>query len=58
MHKPHLLGTGTIDCLLRHFQEVLERVTMQLEQPISEIRVPLNECVGWVSACFAFSFTI
>jgi len=43
VYKPYLFQAGTIDRLLRHFQEVLKRMTMQPERPISEIRVSLNE---------------
>jgi hypothetical protein len=43
VYKPHLFRARTIEGLLCDFQEVLERMTMQPEQPISEIRVSLNE---------------
>jgi hypothetical protein len=43
VYKPHLFQAATIDRLLRDFQEVLERMTAQPEQPISAIRVSLNE---------------
>jgi non-ribosomal peptide synthetase component F len=43
VYKPHLFQADTIDRLLRDFQEVLERMTAQPEQPISVIRVSLNE---------------
>jgi hypothetical protein len=43
VYKPHLFRARTIDRLLRDFQEVLERMTIQPERPISEIRVSLNE---------------
>jgi acyl-CoA synthetase (AMP-forming)/AMP-acid ligase II len=43
VYKPHRLQAETIDRLLRDFQEVLERMTTQPEQPISAIRVSLNE---------------
>jgi len=38
-YKPHLFQARTIDRLLRDFQEVLERMTTQPEQPISSIRI-------------------
>ncbi|SHK59228.1 Acyl-CoA synthetase (AMP-forming)/AMP-acid ligase II [Bradyrhizobium lablabi] len=43
VYKPHRLKSETIDRLLRDFQEVLECMTTQPEQPISAIRVSLNE---------------
>jgi acyl-CoA synthetase (AMP-forming)/AMP-acid ligase II len=43
VYKPHLFQARAIDLLLRDFQEVLERMTMQPERPISAIRVSLNE---------------
>src|SRR5262249_45525296 len=43
VYKPDLFGTGTIDHLLCHFQEVLERMTRQPERPISEIPISLNK---------------
>jgi acyl-CoA synthetase (AMP-forming)/AMP-acid ligase II len=43
VYKPHLLRAKTIDRLLRDFQGVLQRMTMQPERPISAIRVSLNE---------------
>jgi acyl-CoA synthetase (AMP-forming)/AMP-acid ligase II len=43
VYKPRLLQARTIDRLLRDFREVLERMTTQPEQPISSIRVSLNE---------------
>jgi acyl-CoA synthetase (AMP-forming)/AMP-acid ligase II len=43
VYKPHLFQAGTIDRLLRDFQEVLDRMTAQPDQPISAIRVSLNE---------------
>jgi hypothetical protein len=43
VYKPHRLQAETIDRLLRDFREVLERMTTQPEQPISAIRVSLNE---------------
>jgi hypothetical protein len=43
VYKPHLFCAGTIDCLLRDFQEVLERMTGQPDQPISAIRVSLKQ---------------
>ena len=42
VYKPHLFQAATIDRLLRDFQEVLARMTMQPEQPISTIRVSAN----------------
>jgi non-ribosomal peptide synthetase component F len=41
-YKPHLFQARTIDLLLRDFQEVLERMTMQPERPISAISISLN----------------
>jgi len=38
-YKPHLFQARTVDRLLRDFQEVLERMTTQPEQPISSIRI-------------------
>lgn len=43
VYKPHLFQAATIDRLLRDFQEVLERMIARPEQPISAIRVSLNE---------------
>ena len=43
VYKPHLFRAGIIDRLLRDFEKVLERMTTQPEQPISAIRVSLNE---------------
>jgi non-ribosomal peptide synthetase component F len=43
VYKPRPLQARTIDRLLRDFREVLERMTTQPEQPISSIRVSLNE---------------
>ena len=43
VYNPHLFQAGTIDRLLRDFQEVLDRMTAQPDQPISAIRVSLNE---------------
>jgi acyl-CoA synthetase (AMP-forming)/AMP-acid ligase II len=43
VYKPHLFQAVTIDRLLRDFREVLERMTTQPEQPISSIRISLNE---------------
>jgi non-ribosomal peptide synthetase component F len=43
VYKPDRFQATTIDRLLRDFQEVLERMTTQPEQPISAIRVSLNE---------------
>ena len=43
VYKPHLFGAETIDRLLRDFQQVLERMVMQPERPISAIPVSLNE---------------
>jgi Condensation domain len=43
VYKPHLFQAATIDRLLRDFQEVLACMTAQPEQPISAIRVSLNE---------------
>jgi acyl-CoA synthetase (AMP-forming)/AMP-acid ligase II len=43
VYKPHLFRAGTIDRLLRSFREVLERMTMQPERPISAIDVSLNQ---------------
>jgi hypothetical protein len=42
VYKPHLFQAGTIDTLLRDFQEVLKRMMTQPERPISEIRISLN----------------
>jgi len=42
VYKPSLLRAGTIDCLLRDFQEVLEHMVTQPERPISVIPVSLN----------------
>jgi non-ribosomal peptide synthetase component F len=43
VYNPHRFGVSTIDRLLRNFQEVLECMTARPEQPISAIRVSLNE---------------
>ena len=43
VYKPHLFHAKTVDRLLRNFREVLERMITQPEQPISAIRVSLNE---------------
>jgi acyl-CoA synthetase (AMP-forming)/AMP-acid ligase II len=43
VYKPHLFQAATIDRLLHDFQEVLERMIAQPEQPISAIRLSLNE---------------
>ena len=43
VYKPHLFQAATIDRLLRDFQEVLERMTEQPEQPVSAIGVSLNK---------------
>ena len=43
VYKPHLFHAKTIDHLIRDFHEVLERMTMQPERPISAIHVSLNE---------------
>ena len=43
VYKPHLFGARTIDRLLRDFQEVLEQMTRSRSEPISAIRVSLNE---------------
>jgi acyl-CoA synthetase (AMP-forming)/AMP-acid ligase II len=42
VYKPHLMDAITIDRLIRDFQEVLQRMATQPDQPISEIRVSLN----------------
>ena len=43
IYKPHLFDAMTIDRLLRDFQEVLHQMVTRPEQPISTIRVSLNE---------------
>jgi non-ribosomal peptide synthetase component F len=43
VYKPHLFQAAAIDRLLRDFQEVLELMTAQPDQPISAIRVSLHE---------------
>jgi non-ribosomal peptide synthetase component F len=43
VYKPHLFPIRKIDRLLRDFQEVLERMIKQPEQPISAMRVSPNE---------------
>ena len=40
VYKPHLFQAGTIDTLLRDFQEVLKRMMTEPEQPISDCRLP------------------
>jgi non-ribosomal peptide synthetase component F len=46
VYKPHLFRTGKINRLLRDFEEVLKHMTTQPEQPISAIRVSLNEQIS------------
>jgi non-ribosomal peptide synthetase component F len=41
-YKPHLFNAGTIDCLLRDFEAVLERMVTRPTRPISTIRVSPN----------------
>jgi Condensation domain/AMP-binding enzyme/Phosphopantetheine attachment site/AMP-binding enzyme C-terminal domain len=43
VYKPHLFGVKAIDRLLRDFQEVLEHMVTQPEQPISAIRASLKK---------------
>lgn len=43
VYKPRLFATETIDCMLGHFEQVLEDMIIQPEQPISAICVSLNE---------------
>jgi hypothetical protein len=42
VYKTHLFDAISIDRLLRDFEEVLQRMVTQPEQPISEIRVSLS----------------
>jgi hypothetical protein len=37
VYKPHLFGAEAVDRLLQDFQEVLECIILQPEQPISVI---------------------
>ena len=46
VYKPHLFHAKAIDRLLRGFQEVLERLTMEPEGPISAIHVLPNEQIS------------
>jgi acyl-CoA synthetase (AMP-forming)/AMP-acid ligase II/acyl carrier protein len=41
-YKPHLFNAGTIQCLLRDFEAVLERMVTRPARPISTIRVSFN----------------
>jgi non-ribosomal peptide synthetase component F len=43
VYKPHLFEPTTIDRMLRDFHEVLEQMVTRPEQPISAIRVSLEE---------------
>jgi non-ribosomal peptide synthetase component F len=43
VYKPHLFDAAAVDLLLRDFQDVLEQMVSQPEQPISAIRVSLNK---------------
>jgi acyl-CoA synthetase (AMP-forming)/AMP-acid ligase II len=46
-YKPHLFSVRTIGRLLRDFEEVLEQMVAQPEQPISTIRISRNpNCCG------------
>jgi hypothetical protein len=41
-YQPHLFNAGTIQCLLRDFEAVLERMVTRPARPISTIRVSFN----------------
>jgi acyl-CoA synthetase (AMP-forming)/AMP-acid ligase II/acyl carrier protein len=43
VYKPHLFGAEAIERLLQDFQQVLERVVVQPERPISVIAASLNQ---------------
>jgi non-ribosomal peptide synthetase component F len=45
VYKPHLFATETIDRMLEHFEQVLENMIVQPEQPVSAIPVPLNKSI-------------
>jgi len=46
VYKTELFGVATIDRLLGDFQDVLERMVMQPEQPISTIRISASARVS------------
>jgi non-ribosomal peptide synthetase component F len=43
VYNPHLFSVQMIDRLLRHFQEVLECMLIEPEQPISAIAISVND---------------